>query len=1026
MILTCPYCRRSLSSSDVDGPPLFCMYCGHKLRDGPAPGANLGETQPFVPASAELDDEEAQDPASVPSAIGGYQLLRLLGKGGMGTVYEGVSPETGARVAVKLLSPRLAANPASVERFRQEGLLASQLAHPRCVFVLSADTDAGRPYIVMELMPGRTLRDVVDGRGPLPAEEAIRYILDAIDGLIEAHRMGMIHRDMKPSNCFLTEDNHVKVGDFGLSKSLTGSQDRHLTQSGAFLGTVLFSSPEQIRGEPLDYRADVFSVCSTLYYLLCGEAPYHHESMTAALAKAISEDPPPLRAKRPELSRQLEQVVMKGLERARDRRWQSLDDLREALVGLLPSRRRPARPRALIGAYIVDRIAVAVLAVPLELARTNWNADTIDIRVGSFESPAITLIILCIYFTFCEGLFGASVGKWLLGLRVSRVGQSNGPGLGRACLRTCVFHTLLACIQVFPGLLLFWFGAVAGGVCAGASLTVALALLLVQLRGEWGFRGVHDFVSQCHVTQKPLPARKLRLAIKRPTPLQRQLPPPVDPLPATVGNFTVRGRIAVDPSGEQVWLGEDGALARLVLLWLRPKARGAAGAAPVAEASRPSRLRRLSGGTVTWSQTDYDWVAFAAPMGGPLTEAVTAGHTLPWADARFLLEQLVEELRAAEQDGTLPARLGIDQVWAEPNGRIQLLECSPGNGNRQSPRTPLALLRELVSLTLEGQPRSSPGAVRAPVSPHATPMLNRLFTDGGYPSIAELHSDLLEMQNHRPEVTPAIRAAQLGVQAASIAAALTAAFFLTFCFGFFLTVYSKNRLEQVSIALSDIADPVARAKLAGVDGMDQALKNPNTKRRLEEYQERLQEEFDLRKSTLFAPQRLMLEQYEMQIPSSPERIAGYPVPVREAILWAGRSAPTTRRPSTSTSPPQWRFQRPELLAVVLAVPLALALGAAIFRGGLSFMLAGLVLIRADGRRASRRQCGLRAALVWLPVAALLFASAVLQAYQPRQAYLAATLWLAAAALLPIYMLIALRFPTRSPQDRVVGTYLVPA
>src|SRR5262249_29842941 len=156
-----------------------------------------------------------------------------------------------------------------------------------------------------------TLKDVVDARGPLPPEEAITRILDVIDGLSEAHRVGMIHRDMKPSNCFLTADDRVKVGDFGLSKSLIGSRDHHLTQSGAFLGTVLFASPEQIRGEPLDYGSDVYSVCATLYYLLCGQAPYHHESVTAALAKAISEDPPPICEKHPEVPRGLEAVVMK-------------------------------------------------------------------------------------------------------------------------------------------------------------------------------------------------------------------------------------------------------------------------------------------------------------------------------------------------------------------------------------------------------------------------------------------------------------------------------------------------------------------------------------------------------------------------------------------------------------------------------------------------------------------------------------------------------------------------------------------
>ena len=246
--------------------------------------------------------------------------------------------------------------------------------------VLSADTDNGRPYIVMELMPGRTLKDLIDERGPLGPHEAIVRVLDVIDGLAEAHRVGMIHRDVKPSNCFLTADDRVKVGDFGLSKSLAASGRNQLTQTGTFLGTVLFASPEQIRGEPLDYASDVYSVAATLYFLLSGEAPFQHESAAAALARAISEAPPRIRKKRKDVSAQLERVVMKGLERDRARRWQTLDDLREALINLLPERQRPARPRALVGAYLLDILFVLVaLITPLEAVQKAFGSLRIPI-----------------------------------------------------------------------------------------------------------------------------------------------------------------------------------------------------------------------------------------------------------------------------------------------------------------------------------------------------------------------------------------------------------------------------------------------------------------------------------------------------------------------------------------------------------------------------------------------------------------------------------------------------------------------
>jgi serine/threonine protein kinase len=348
------------------------MYCGQKLTEGGSAAQADTFTQTFTPQTQDNlsgvgSTEVPLGPEPAPEEVGGYKIVKLLGAGGMGAVYEAEAPGSSARVAVKLLSSRLAANPSSVERFRQEGRLASQLAHPRCVFVLAADTDNGRPYIVMELMPGRTLKDIVDERGPLAQHEAISRVLDVIDGLAEAHRIGMIHRDVKPSNCFLTADDRVKVGDFGLSKSLAGAGRNHLTQTGTFLGTVLFASPEQIRGEPLDYSSDVYSVAATLYFLLSGEAPFQHESAAAALARAISDPPPRIRKKRKDVSVRLERVVMKGLERDRTRRWQTLDELRDALVELLPERQRPARPRALVGAYILDILLVTVLLFPLEL-----------------------------------------------------------------------------------------------------------------------------------------------------------------------------------------------------------------------------------------------------------------------------------------------------------------------------------------------------------------------------------------------------------------------------------------------------------------------------------------------------------------------------------------------------------------------------------------------------------------------------------------------------------------------------------
>src|SRR5947207_6192778 len=171
-----------------------------------------------------------------------------------------------------MLAPCRAASYDSVERLRREGRLASAVSDPRCVFILAADEEAGRPYIVMELMPGTTLGELVSHKGPLAPADAVAKILDVIDGLRAAHRLGVVHRDVKPSNCFLEADGRVKIGDFGLSKSLVS--DARLTRTGTFLGTPLFASPEQIKSEKVDAQSDVYSVAATLYFLLAGKAPF--------------------------------------------------------------------------------------------------------------------------------------------------------------------------------------------------------------------------------------------------------------------------------------------------------------------------------------------------------------------------------------------------------------------------------------------------------------------------------------------------------------------------------------------------------------------------------------------------------------------------------------------------------------------------------------------------------------------------------------------------------------------------------
>src|SRR5262249_28601990 len=163
----------------------------------------------------------------------------------------------------------------------------------------------------------------------------------------------LVHRDVKPSNCFLEADGRVKVGDFGLAKSLVS--DSKLTRTGTFLGTPLFAAPEQIKKETVDAQSDVYSVAATLYFLLAGRAPFQSGDALATLARIVSDDPPSLRTVRPELPRALDRVVLRGLERDRKRRYRDLDEFRKTLLPLLPAQPSVGGLGLRFGAWVIDR-----------------------------------------------------------------------------------------------------------------------------------------------------------------------------------------------------------------------------------------------------------------------------------------------------------------------------------------------------------------------------------------------------------------------------------------------------------------------------------------------------------------------------------------------------------------------------------------------------------------------------------------------------------------------------------------------
>jgi beta-lactam-binding protein with PASTA domain len=270
-------------------------------------------------------------PAVQPDTIidGRYRVVRRLGAGGMADVYEAEDQQLGRRVALKLLYRHLAEDVSFVERFRREASSAAGLQHPSIVGIFDRGEWDGTYYIAMELIRGRTLKDVIRERGPAPPEAAVDIVLQILRAARYAHQRGIVHRDIKPHNVMIDEEGRVKVTDFGIARA--GASD--MTETGSVMGTAQYLSPEQAQGKPVDARSDLYSIGIVLYEMLTGVVPFDAESPVSVALKQVSEAPLPPRERNPEVPPALDAVVMRSLEKDPARRYPNADAFIEALMG---------------------------------------------------------------------------------------------------------------------------------------------------------------------------------------------------------------------------------------------------------------------------------------------------------------------------------------------------------------------------------------------------------------------------------------------------------------------------------------------------------------------------------------------------------------------------------------------------------------------------------------------------------------------------------------------------------------------
>ena len=684
-------------------------------------------------------------PAEFPCIFGAYRLQGLLGRGGMGTVYEAEQIATGRRVALKMLAQQLD-SPDMRQRFLREGRLAAGVNHPNSLYIFGSEEIEGLPVITMEIAGAGTLKDKLKERGPLPVAEAVDAILDVICGLESAFASGVLHRDIKPSNCFVCPEGSVKVGDFGLSVSTLSRTDTFVTAHGKIMGTPAYASPEQLRGDTLDVRSDIYSVGATLFTLLTNRAPFEGDNAVQVVANTISQKPKPLTELRQDVPPGLERVVTRCLAKEPDGRYADYRALRNALLPFSSKEPEPASIKVRLSAGWIDFL-IAFLPPYVTLmflvgAEGLFVRPLVERTLYSGRYYFVLFGFGLLYFRIDEVIWGAGLGKRLKGVRVVRT-NGRPPGFGRALIRIiipilCVegvrMPLMMATISgaEWTGLQTVWF-IVAANICAWIPI-----LLILRARRENSFATVWDLASGTRVMVKP----------------KGTVRPSIEP--TAQPEIPVEGADSLGPykiikemiPGEWI-VATDPVLRRQVWLLRRTSSELSLARRNVARSGRLRWLQKAERSQATWD-------AFDAAEGAPFSSLLEGAKRVPWSTLRHWLGDLASELWEATGDKTLPAELSLDHVWVTAQGRAVLLDVPWPNVQTGAECIPVG--------DLAGQQRFLNAVAACAESTslplHARGVLQNL-ADGKFEKLSFLTGTLRGLLDKPAEVSKGIRAGSI-------------------------------------------------------------------------------------------------------------------------------------------------------------------------------------------------------------------------------------------------------------------------